>query len=112
MEPDGFVRHRVGMRRTTQQHGAYVQQRRYDLGVDPVQALALPQLGMRLFGRPASQTGRRAAYSSAVEVVWGQVNGCDLAGLRAIRMTLSLKRLPRNHRGQGIGVNGILPEFV
>jgi hypothetical protein len=30
----------------------------------------------------------------------GQVNGCDLAGLRAIRMTLSLKRLPRNHRGQ------------
>jgi hypothetical protein len=34
------------------------------------------------------------------------------SGLRANRMTLSLKSLPRSHRGQLIGVNGILPEFV
>lgn len=35
-------------------------QRRYDLDGDPVQALALPQLRMRLLGRPAPEGIGRA----------------------------------------------------
>src|ERR1700682_6766839 len=42
----------------------------------------------------------------------GLIYHFEVLGLRATRMTLSLKGLPRSHRGQVSGVKRIVPEFV